>query len=368
VSSPVWVADVARFGSNLRAFNAAWRAYWPRTRVAYSYKTNRLLEFLHAAELAGAGAEVACEAEYELAVAVVETDPREIVVDGPAKSDSLLARAGAGGALVLADSVAELDRAAAAGVTRIGLRVALASFTGAVTRFGIAPGEIAAAARAATRLGLTVQALSTHLVSTDFDPDTGRIVVSWPRPVDEHVRAAALLARLARDLRADGHATRVLDLGGGLPSAPAVTSHARAVAAALRAGGFDGTLLLEPGRAVVADAVDLLFTVVAVKTLADDSRCLVCDAGTNFLPGALSAPPRIEALDARGPLSPALVTGPLCLNVDVIHPRAQLPPLAPGARLVARSVGAYQQSAATGFGEAPPPVAVRNQAAQPVSV
>jgi diaminopimelate decarboxylase len=237
-----------------------------------------------------------------------------------------------------------------------------------VTRFGIAPGGIPAAARAATRLGLTVEALSTHLVSTDFDPRTGRIVVSWPRPVGEHVRAAARLAGLARDLRADGHAIGVLDLGGGFPPAPAVASHARQVASALRSGGFDGTLLLEPGRAVVADAVDLVFTVVAVKALADGSRCLVCDAGTNFLPGALTAPPRIDALGARGPVSPTLVTGPLCLNVDVIHPRAQLPELAPGAQLVARSVGAYQQVAATQFGEAPPRVVVRNHTEQPVSV
>ena len=367
--SPVWVADVERFRSNLHAFAAAWREHWPRTDVAYSYKTNRLVDFLHAAEQAGAGAEVACEAEYELAIAVVETDPGKIVVDGPAKPDALLARAGAGGALVLADSIAELDRAAAAGVTRIGLRVALDSFTGAVTRFGIAPAEIASAAGAAARLGLTVEALSTHLVSTDFDPATGAVVVNWPRPPAEHARAAALLADTARGLRAGGHPVATIDLGGGFPPAPAVASHARSVAAALRRGGFDGTLLLEPGRAMVADAVDLVFTVVAVKTLADGSRCLVCDAGTNFLPGALTAPPRIEAIGpARGPVSPALVTGPLCLNVDVIHPRARLPAVAPGARLVARSVGAYQQSAATGFGEAPPPVTVRNRAAQPVSV
>jgi diaminopimelate decarboxylase len=366
--SPVWVADVERFSSNLRAFTAAWRAHWPHARVAYSYKTNRLVGFLHAAELAGAGAEVACEAEYELAIRVVETDPRKIVVDGPAKPDTLLARAGAGDALVLADSVAELERAAAQGVTRVGLRVANESFTGALTRFGIAPGEIPAAARAAARLGLTVEALSTHLVSTDFDPASGRVLVSWPRPPGEHARAAALLARLAGELRADGHPIDVLDLGGGFPPAPAVAAHARLVADALRGGAFDGTLLLEPGRALVADAVDLVFTVVAVKTLADSSRCLVCDAGTNFLPAALSAPPRIEALDAHGPLSPALVTGPLCLNVDVIHPRAELPPLAPGARLVARSVGAYQQVAATQFGEPPPPVVVRDPAAHPVSV
>ena len=184
----------------------------------------------------------------------------------------------------------------------------------------------------------------------------------------EHAHAAALLAGLARVLRARGHSVETIDLGGGFPPAPAVASHARGVAAALRAGGFDGTLLLEPGRAVVADAVDLLFTVVAVKTLGDGSRCLVCDAGTNFLPGALTAPPRIEALGASGPVSPALVTGPLCLNVDVLHPRAELPAVAPGARRVARSVGAYQQVAATQFGEVPPAVAVRDPAAQPVSV
>jgi diaminopimelate decarboxylase len=364
----VWVADVDRFSSNLHAFAAAWRLEWPRTRIAYSYKTNRCVEFLHAAELAGAGAEVVCEAEYELAIAVVETDPREIVVDGPAKPDALLRRAGAGGALVLADSMAELERAAAHGVRRIGLRVALESFTGAVTRFGIAPGEIAAAARAAARRGLTVEALSTHLVSTDFDPASGRVVVNWPRPPAEHARAAALLSGLSRALNASGHAIEVLDLGGGFPGAPAVASHARSVAAALREGGFDGTLLLEPGRAVVADAVDLVFTVVAVKTLADGSRCLVCDAGTNFLPGALTSPPRIEAVDDRGPVSRALVTGPLCLNTDVIHPRAMLPAVAPGARLVARSVGAYQQVAATQFGETPPPVVVHDRAAHPVSV
>lgn len=366
--SPVWVADVERFSSNLRAFAAAWRGAWPRTRVAYSYKTNRLVEFLQAAEIAGADAEVVCETEYELAIAIVEIDPRKIIVDGPAKPDALLARAGAGGALVLVDSIAELNRAAAAGVRRIGLRVAIDSFSGAVTRFGIAPREIAAAARAASGLGLGVEALSTHLVSTDFDPLSGRVVVSWPRPAGEHARAAALLARLARALSADRHSVTTIDLGGGFPPAPGVASHAREVAAALRSSGFRGTLLLEPGRAVVADAVDLEFSVVAVKTLADGTRCLVCDAGTNFLPGALTTPPRLEALKAHGPVSPALVTGPLCLNVDVIHPRAELPALEPGARLLARSVGAYQQVAATQFGEPSPPVAVRDSAAQPVLV
>jgi diaminopimelate decarboxylase len=359
--SPLWLADVDRFRSNLDGFVAAWRREWPRTDVAYSYKTNRLLAFLESAEAGGAAAEVVCEAEYVLAAGVIEADPARIVVDGPAKPAALLSRAAAGGALVLADSSAELDRAAANGVRRIGLRVAVDSFTGARTRFGIPPGEIPAAARAAAMRGLRVEALSTHLVSTDFDSRGGRVVVSWPRAALEHARAAALLAGLSGALSAAGHPIETLDLGGGFPGAPAVGAHAGAVADALREAGFTGTLLLEPGRALVADAVRLAFTVVAVKTLGDGSRCLVCDAGTNLLPGALYDPPALEAVGCGGPCSPALVTGPLCLNVDVLHPHAQLPAVRPGGAVVAHAVGAYQQTASTQFGEPRPAVVVRHR-------
>ena len=213
-----------------------------------------------------------------------------IVVDGPAKSDALLARAGAGGALVLADSAAELARAAAAGVRRVGLRVALDSFTGARTRFGIPPAEVGAAARAASGHGLAVEALSTHLVSTDFHPDTGRVLVSWPRAAGEHAVAAHLLATLADELADDGHPIATIDLGGGFPPTAATGEHARAVTSALYDRGFAGELLLEPGRALASDAVDLAFSVVAVKTLAGGERCLICDAGTELPAGRVDRP------------------------------------------------------------------------------
>jgi diaminopimelate decarboxylase len=360
--SPLWLVDVDRFRGNLRAFEEVWSARWPRTRIAYSYKTNRLLPLLQAAAQAGASAEVVCEAEYALATRSAGMDPELIVVDGPAKPDSVLAKASRDRALVLADSVAELERAAERGIRRIGLRVALDSFTGAQTRFGILPQEIPAAASAAAGLGLTVRALSTHLVSTDFDPRTGHIVVSWPRAADEHARAARLLAELAAELNAGSHRIQELDLGGGLPGPAATERHACAVAGALLQAGFDGGLVLEPGRAIVADAVDLAFTVVSAKSLADGTRCLACDAGTNFLPGAFWSPLRLEAPGHDGPRTAALVSGPLCLNVDVLHPHASLPALEPGAALVARGVGAYQQSASSQFGERQPAVAVHEAA------
>ena len=251
------------------------------------------------------------------------------------------------------------QRAARAGVERVGLRVALPGIGVEPTRFGIAPALVPEAAARARALGLELEALSAHLVSTGFDqplsaaPRLGAaITVQWPPAPAGHAAAAEHLARLAGALGVDA-----IDLGGGFPAAPAVAAHAAAVAGALRSNGFAGRLILEPGRALVTDAVALAFSVVAVKQLDDGTRCVVVDAGTNLLPGALWSWPRIEAVDGgERPTTPALVSGPLCLNVDVLHPAAELPEMAPGDALLVRDAGAYQQAQSTRFGDLRPAV------------
>ncbi|MGI8729245.1 MAG: hypothetical protein ACR2LK_04545 [Solirubrobacteraceae bacterium] len=361
--SPLWLADVDRARERLAGLRAAWSAAWAGgdgIDIAYSYKTNRTTAFLRAFAAEGAGAEVVCAAEYALARDVVGVDGSRITVNGPAKSDALLERCAADGALVIADSAPELRRLALAGVARAGLRLGLPGPEGHPSRFGIAPQEIVAAGRTARGLGLALEVLSVHLVSTDFtaavDGDrTGTLAagvrVAWAKAPAVHAEAASTLARLAAELE-----VTTIDLGGGFPAAPAVADHAAAVAEALHAAGFAGCLMLEPGRALVADAVDLACTVVAVKTLADGSACAVLDAGTDLLPGSLWAWPRLEALRPRGGATPALVAGPLCLNIDVLAPAARLGELAPGDVLLARDVGAYQQVQSTQFGDLRPAV------------
>jgi hypothetical protein len=88
---------------------------------------------------------------------------------------------------------------------------------------------------------------------------------------------------------------------------------------------------------------------------------VVADAGTNLLPGALWGPPRIEAVSGGAPAGPALVTGPLCLNVDVLHPSIELPHLAAGDVLLVRGVGAYQQTQSTQFGDLRPAVVAHDE-------
>jgi diaminopimelate decarboxylase len=363
--SPLWLADVDRARERLAGLREAWTAVWPDTEVSYSYKTNRTTAFLSAFAAEDAGAEVVCASEYGLARDVVGIDGARITVNGPAKPDALLERCAADGALVIADSAAELERLALAGVERVGLRAGLPGPEGHPSRFGILPGEIVAAGRRARDLGLTLEVLSVHLVSTDFTATPagarGRTLaasvrVGAARPPAVHAQAAATLARLAVELGVD-----VIDLGGGIPAAPspAASAHADAVADALDAAGFAGRLMLEPGRALVADAVDLALTVVAVKALADGTRCAAVDAGTDLLPGALWAWPRLEALSPRGGDAPTLVAGPLCLNVDVLAPAAELGELEAGDVLVARDVGAYQQVQSTQFGDLRPAVVAR---------
>jgi diaminopimelate decarboxylase len=360
--SPLWLVDLDRVRTRLLEFRDSWTQAWSDVEVAYSYKTNRLPAILRALAGEGAGHEVVCEAEYALARDAIGAAGPDMIVNGPVKSDALLERAASDGALVIVDSEAELERAARAGVERVGLRVALAGIGVEPTRFGIAPAMVAAAAASARALGLELEALSAHLVSTGFDrplADAARlgaaITVDWPPAPAGHAAAAARLARLAVSLDIP-----TIDLGGGFPAAPAVAAHAAAVADALRAGGFTGRLILEPGRALVTDAVALAFRVAAIKRLDDGTRCVVVDAGTNLLPGTLWSWPRIEAADGRErPTTPALVSGPLCLNVDVLHPAAPLPELQRGDALLVRDAGAYQQAQSTRFGDLQPAVLAR---------
>jgi diaminopimelate decarboxylase len=361
--SPLWLANLDVVRDRYRAFASAWRSEWPDVRVAYSYKANRLPAILRALAEKGAGHQVGCEAEYGLARAVADADGRAIVVHGPAKAPELLERAAADGALVMVDSLAELRRVAAAGVTRVGVRVCLPGVGHGTSHFGVPMTELQMAPRRAAGLGLRLEALAVHLVSAGFDRPLAEVdrlastlVVKWPQPPERFATAARMLAGLAGRL-----GVPVIDVGGGFPPAPQESMYARAVAGAIGGAGFEGRVLVEPGRALVMDAVDLACTVTAVKRLPDRRRCVILDAGTNLLPGTLFHWPSIEAPGAEGPpADPAVVTGPLCTNVDVLHPAAELPAVSEGDAVVIRGVGAYQQSQSTRFGDLHPAVVARD--------
>src|SRR4029079_18116100 len=204
--SPLWLVDLDRVRRRVREFRAAWERHVPDVEVAYSYKTNRLPAILLAVADEGAAPEVVGHAEYLLARDVVGAPGDTIVVNGPAKPDRLRERAGEDGALVVVDDAAELRRAAAAGVRRVGVRVRTPGVGEEPSRFGIPPADVPDAVRAARALGLAVELLGAHTVATGFRggvaPErslASAVTVAWPPSGPErHVAAARALAELAR--------------------------------------------------------------------------------------------------------------------------------------------------------------------------
>jgi diaminopimelate decarboxylase len=356
--SPLWLANLEILRDRWRSFSSAWREEWPDVRLAYSYKANRLPAIVRALGAAGAHHQVASEAEYELARAVAGAHGEEIVVQGPAPSTRLLRRAGADGALVVADNAEGLRRAADAGVTRLGVRVSAHGIGMLPSPFGFAAAQVPGALQGIATRGLRVEALAMHLWGAGYSrrvPEAGEAagpVARWPLPPEQFAASARTIASLAVRLRVP-----VVDVGGGFPPAPHERSYARTVTAAVGAAGFEGRLLVEPGRAIVGGAVDLVCRVIAVKRLADGTRCVIVDAGTDLVPGTASRRARIEALGATDrPLSHALVFGSLTTPWDVVHPAAELPALAAGDLLLMRRVGAYNQSQSSQLGDFRPAV------------
>jgi diaminopimelate decarboxylase len=159
----------------------------------------------------------------------------------------------------------------------------------------------------------------------------------------------------------------VYNLGGGLgvaytasQQAPAVADYVEAVVdAAHRWLGADKRLLLEPGRALVANSTVTLYTVQTVKR--NVSTWVAIDGGMsdNLRPMLYGAV--YEAVIADRPLAPSTerchLAGKHCESGDVIVSDLSLADPAPGDVIATPVTGAYGYALANNYNSVPrPPV------------
>jgi ornithine decarboxylase len=179
-------------------------------------------------------------------------------------------------------------------------------------KFGCAPAMALEILRAASRLGLRPAGVAFHVGSQQTDPD------AWTEGI-------ALAARISAQL-----GLTEVNLGGGFPVAyrgdvPGPAEFASAIQDSLRRH-FPGParVLLEPGRAIVAEAGVLRSEVVLVsrKSNLDAHRWVYLDVGRY---GGL-AETEGEAITYRlvtahddGPHGPVVLAGPTCDGDDVIY-------------------------------------------------
>jgi diaminopimelate decarboxylase len=308
----------------------------------------------------GLGCDVASGGELHLALRA-GFDPARLYLHGNAKSDGELAMAiEAGVGTVVVDHPAEAERLEAlvpAGRRqRVLLRVTPgvradtheAILTGqAGSKFGMPPDQARElAARPWQRL--EIAGLHMHIGSQISD------LAPWRR-------AIAALATVGE--------FGVYDLGGGLgvpytrddrPTDPAAwvaalveTAHAEL--------GPGRTLVIEPGRALVANAGVTLYTVVATKPGAVGELLVAVDGGMsdNLRPMMYGAVYEADLADRAGAADGVAcqVVGKHCESGDVLVRDARLPDPRPGDVLAIPVTGAYGHAMANNYNGVPrPPV------------
>jgi diaminopimelate decarboxylase len=178
------------------------------------------------------------------------------------------------------------------------------------------------------------------------------------------------LLEVVRQVRAQGHALEFLDVGGGLavPYAasdrPAdVEDYANLIREATRSIGL--TLLLEPGRFVVADA-GMLLTQVLYRKHAAGKDFIVTDAGMNDLvrPALYQAFHAIEPVTHTEGEVTADVVGPICESGDFFAKDRRMADVQAGDLLAVRTAGAYGYTMASNYNSRPRPAEVLVDGAQ----
>ena len=300
----------------------------------------------------GAGFDIVSGGELAR-VLVARGDPKKVVFSGVGKTEAEMAAALRAGILEFnVESAEELVRLDAVG-RRLGKKAPFALrvnpdvdpkthhyiATGLKTsKFGVPFDEAVALYRKSRKLkGLVPVGLDCHIGSQITDTTPFR-------------EAIERVGKLFRALRADGFPLTHLDVGGGLgvtytvERPPSLEAYARAVREPLR--GLDATLVLEPGRVLVANAGVLLTRVLYRKTT-PARRFVIVDAGMNDLvrPALYGAHhDLVPVKPRRGPRRTVDVVGPVCESSDVLGKERKLPPLAAGDLLAVKTAGAYGMS------------------------
>jgi diaminopimelate decarboxylase len=360
--SPLVVYDEATIRRQARAYREA----APDALVCYGTKAFPNLAVLRLLAEEGLGADVATLGELRFAERA-GIDGGRLVVHGNNKSDEELAAAAAAGALVVLDSLEEIERARGSGVRRTLLRVTpgIDADTHEAVRtghHGSKFGVTAADALEGLRHAPEIQGLHVHIGSQLFDTGAALATVDW---------VGDFLSQARDEL---GWEAGAVDLGGGLgvPTAEGdprlgisefVTTLLAELGRACAGRGLDPPeVILEPGRSLVGRAGVTLYTVGAVKRVAGDTTFVAVDGGMSDNPRPALYGSRYTALLANRPGEPVestyAVAGKHCESGDVLIDSVSLPTPQRGDILAVPATGGYTLAMSSTYNAVPRPAAV----------
>jgi diaminopimelate decarboxylase len=348
VELPAYVYDVDGMTETLRSLHHAFGDA-PHL-VAYAVKANSAGTVVRAFAAEGAGVDAVSGAEVELALAC-DVPASRLVMSGVAKTDTEIDLALFKGILAIqAESVEELTRILARAKTtghradvalRLNPGIEIDSHSHMATghdtaKFGISESDLAAAYA-------VIDASEGRLAQVGISVHLGSMLTT----TEAYGRSARKLCDLARERRRHVTTLTYIDFGGGFgvdyggaPSVPP-SEFAHTCVRTLRDSGLsDLTIVVEPGRSLVAPYGVLLARIVQTKRSAAGQWVMI-NAGMNDLirPALYSAKHRIELLESAPHGPEWRVVGPVCESSDDFGSHPLGPD--PSGLVAIRDAGAY---------------------------
>jgi diaminopimelate decarboxylase len=345
----------------IRAQARAYKEAAPNALVVYGTKAFANVGLLRVLADEGVGADVSTLGELAFAQAAGIAGDR-LVFHGNNKNESELRAAADAGAIVVLDELGEAERAAAAGVRRVLVR--LTPGVDAATHQSIQT------AHAGSKFGLPFEAAADVIVTSGLEVIGVHVHIgSQLARTDESVLAVERVVEFCEHMRDEhGWEPQVVDVGGGLAvrhnhdeHPPTITEFVAPLARIVNEHWPSARLVLEPGRSLVGRAGVTLYRVGATKESGGVSWVAI-DGGMSDNPRPQLYGARYEALLANraGELADGVfrIAGKHCESGDVLIEAAELPHPRRGDVLAVPATGAYTLAMGSTYNGVPRPAVV----------
>lgn len=353
--TPFYLFHVEKFIQNYNDFLTAFKKIYPKTIIAYSFKTNYIPYLCKVVNGLGAYAEVVSDMEYKLALRV-GVDPKKIVFNGPFKEYQDIENA------LLNDSLVNLDSFYEINILKnlsnkyknknfnIGLRINFQYYSNVEqSRFGFnrENGSFERALREIRKLkNVSIIGLHCHFMTPGKSTEAyKKIINNMLELYESHFYNGTI---------------RCLDIGGGffsrMPSSlqkqfdcpiPNYEDYAHAIASELKKF-FSGIknkpiLILEPGIALAADTMDFIAKIIDIKKVIRKTLVLVNGSIYNIKPTMTTKNLPIKIVCKRkgeGKNKHFDIVGYSCLENDYLY-SGYWGNVSKGDYIVFKNVGAY---------------------------
>lgn len=289
-----YLLDSQRFERNYDEFLKAFRDIYPKTFIAYSYKTNYTPKLCALIDRKGGYAEVVSEMEFDLA-AKLGVPIQKIIFNGPYKSKKAIKKCLLGGGIVNLDSFYEIDIVEKIARDNpeinmsIGIRCNFDVGSSMPSRFGFdidGKDFYRTFGRLKNIDNVVIKGLHCHFPNRDLE--------SFIVRVDKMLRLSEKLFSLPPEF---------IDIGGGFCGkmseflkkqfkyrVPNYQEYAEAIGTKFREfykhldDSEKPKLLLEPGTALVADTMKFVVKVIDIKAIRNKIIATVSGSKYNVIP------------------------------------------------------------------------------------